>query len=197
MTGLDKIIEQIRQDAQQTVDRNLQEAKNTAKEILAEGKRRARQQAEEIEEKSRQEAEDLTDRLQSAAQLEYRKRLLNAKQSLIGEVIEEAKQSLYRLPDQEYFDLLARMVQAYALGQPGELKLSQNDRKRMPADFEKCIASGLAAGGSLRLSQQTADIDGGFVLVYGGIEENCSFEAMFESSKEKLQDRVQALLFEA
>ena len=40
-----------------------------------------------------------------------------------------------------------------------------------------------------------AEANGGFVLVYGGIEENCSFEAMFAAQREKLQDQVHAFLF--
>lgn len=33
------------------------------------------------------------------------------------------------------------------------------------------------------------------MLSYGGIEENCSIEALFYAARERLQDRVQELLF--
>ena len=33
------------------------------------------------------------------------------------------------------------------------------------------------------------------VVSYGGIEENCSIEALFYAARERLQDRVQELLF--
>lgn len=65
----------------------------------------------------------------------------------------------------------------------------------MPKSFEASVQNGLPKGAKLVLSDQTAAIDGGFLLVYGGIEENCSFEALFESDKERLQDAAQELLF--
>ena len=62
--------------------------------------------------------------------------------------------------------------------------------------FEKKIAAiAEKKGGALTVSQETCDIDGGFLLVYGGIEENCSFTAMFAAEKENLQDKVHTLLF--
>lgn len=51
------------------------------------------------------------------------------------------------------------------------------------------------ANGRLTLARQPARIDGGFILLYGDIEENCSFEALFSGAHEQLQDEVQRLLF--
>ena len=50
-------------------------------------------------------------------------------------------------------------------------------------------------GGSLTLSGETRAMDGGFVLLYGGIEENCTVRALFDARREALQDQVHALLF--
>ncbi len=33
-------------------------------------------------------------------------------------------------------------------------------------------------------------MDGGFLLVYGGIEENCTIRAVFDAGREELSDRV-------
>ena len=38
-------------------------------------------------------------------------------------------------------------------------------------------------------------MDGGFLLVYGGIEENCTIRAVFDSKREELSDHVNRLLF--
>ena len=59
------------------------------------------------------------------------------------------------------------------------------------------VAQALAGkpGASLTLDEAPRDIDGGFVLIYGDIEENCSFEALFDAQKDRLQDEVRALLF--
>lgn len=43
--------------------------------------------------------------------------------------------------------------------------------------------------------QKPAEIDGGFLLVYGGMEENCGIKAVFDSVKDELSDQVNRLLF--
>ena len=39
------------------------------------------------------------------------------------------------------------------------------------------------------------NMEGGFVLVYGGVEQNCSFAALFDTARDSLQDKLHALLF--
>ena len=50
-------------------------------------------------------------------------------------------------------------------------------------------------GGSLKRMDEPKKIDGGFVLVYGGVEENCTFRAMFAGKKDELADQVHTMLF--
>jgi V/A-type H+-transporting ATPase subunit E len=42
---------------------------------------------------------------------------------------------------------------------------------------------------------ETQEMSGGFILLYGDIEENCSFDALFLQAKEELQDKVRDYLF--
>ena len=66
----------------------------------------------------------------------------------------------------------------------------------MPEGFEEEIREIAGKnGGTLVLSKEPRKISGGFVLVYGGIEENCSFRAMFNSRKDELSDEVHRILF--
>ena len=50
-------------------------------------------------------------------------------------------------------------------------------------------------GGVLEISGETRNIDGGFILIYGGIEENCSIDAMFAEKRDELLDQVRKILF--
>ncbi len=70
------------------------------------------------------------------------------------------------------------------------------DLKRLPAGFEKEI-SAIAAkkGGSLTLQKESKGIENGFILVYGGIEENCTFKALFNTQRDALQDKIHQELF--
>ena len=75
---------------------------------------------------------------------------------------------------------------------------SEYDLKRIPNDFEKNLENTLKdiKNAALTISKEAAPIDGGFILVYGDIEENCSFKALFNNAKEELQDKVNAFLFQ-
>ena len=42
----------------------------------------------------------------------------------------------------------------------------------------------------LRISGDTRDIDGGFVLTYGGIEENCSIDALFDAAQDVYKRQI-------
>ena len=65
----------------------------------------------------------------------------------------------------------------------------------MPSDFEeKIIAAAAEKGGSLVLSKERS-IEDGFILVYGGIEENCTLKALLDAKKDELQDKVNEILF--
>ena len=119
-------------------------------------------------------------------------------QQLIREIIQSAKDSLLELDDGAYFRLIFQMAAKFALPQQGKLILNEKDLGRAPKDFNAQLEAAVKAipGAALSLSDSTRPIDGGFVLDYDGIEENCSFDALFYSSQEDLQDKVQELLFQ-
>ena len=131
----------------------------------------------------------------SAQQLQRRQRTLQTKQAVLNETIDMALESLYKLPDVDYFVLLVRLAARAA--QPGEgvMYLNEKDRARLPAEFETHLAKALPAGAKLTLSDKTRPIDGGFVLGYGGVEENCSFEAIFSARHDEFSDMIRDILF--
>ena len=53
----------------------------------------------------------------------------------------------------------------------------------------------VAKDADLKISETPANIKNGFVLSYGDVEENCSFDALIEASKETLQDKIGQMLF--
>ena len=84
------------------------------------------------------------------------------------------------------------------MAKAGQIVFSQIDKKRMPEGFQNEINRIISSinGASLTISEDTCEIDGGFILNYGDIEQNCSFDAMFLDKKDLLQDEVYKLLFE-
>ena len=72
---------------------------------------------------------------------------------------------------------------------------SPRDRGRLPDTFEKELGALLPQGASLKLSKETRNIRGGCVLLYGGVEENCSIEALFSAGRDDMADIAGSILF--
>ena len=92
--------------------------------------------------------------------------------------------------------MMERMIEKSSSAKEWTDSFFKKDLERLPAGYEKQISNiAKAHGGELTLSEIASDIDGGFVLVYGGIEENCSLSAMFHANKEEMADKLNSLLF--
>lgn len=194
MTGLDKILENIASDARQQADEIIAAAKLETKRIIDESATEAGAECAGIVEATRQEAELLGKIAKSGAELNGRKLMLKTRRGLIDEIMAEAVAKLKKLPADEYFAVLARLAAKYAEKGEGEMILSAADKARIPAGFIDSVNSALS-GGRLAIAEDTAETDGGFILRYGGIEENCTFDAIAEQERERLSDELDALLF--
>lgn len=196
MSGLDKIIGHIKDEAEQEVKSVLEAAKAEAEMQKRETEAKTAAECDRIAKKSEAEVRGILERGESSAELRKKQILLRKKQELINETIERAKESLAGLDEKAYFDALRKLFEKNVLGREGEISFNQKDLGRLPAglmdEFKKLAE---AKGGSLALSEKPADIDGGFILNYGGVEENCSFAALIDGSMELLQDKVQKVLF--
>ncbi len=196
MTGLEKIIQKILDDTKAATQQTISAAEIEAAAIEEEAQKSAAQQAKETSRSADEAVEESAKRAQSAAELLKRQKILQAKQEIIYDVIEKAHQTLNALPNDAYFDVIVKLTAKAALPQRGDIIFSLKDRERLPVNLEQRLKEAVKAkGGSLEISDETRDIDGGFVLIYGGIEENCSFNALFEAERERLIDRVHELLF--
>jgi V/A-type H+-transporting ATPase subunit E len=198
MTGLEKILKVIEDDANAHAKEIISEAQKEADKIIEAAKQEADKKCSEMTAKTDADVQAIVSRSESAAALQEKKKILDAKQQIISNVITKARNSLAGLSDSEYIDIILKMVQKYAHNKEGIILFSQTDKKRLPADMSSKISIALAGktGATLVVSEGTTPIDGGFILKYGDIEENCSFDALFSSAKEELSDQVNAILFE-
>lgn len=190
MSGIDQILEHIGNEAEENAKRILDSAAVEADRIRAAEKEEAERLEKQISKQSELDVAAASKRVQSAAELKEKRMILEAKQKEIDSVLSAATEKLCGLEEKEYFEVLEKMIQRYSTGQSGEIKFSEKDLGRMPAAFKKTIA---ASG--LTLSDEAVSINGGFILDYGEIEENCSFEALIHASKEALQDKIGQILF--
>lgn len=196
MTGLEKIIQQILQDAQTQADEHIAQAKASADNILADAKVQAEQVVADIQKKSDKDVENHKKSAASANDLYRRTEVLKSKQEVISHVIQTAYESVCGMDADRYFAMLERIIAKNVTNQEGQLCLSEKDLNRMPAGFADRVSE-LAknAGGVLTISPTGKQIENGFVLVYGGIEDNCTMKALFDANYDEMQDIVHALLY--
>lgn len=194
MTGLDAILEEIGKEADAQAKGLLDAAKAEAEAALEEARQEAQRQAQEILERAKAKAASVEERAQSTAQLERRDRLLRCKQQLIREALEAACEDLENAPAEEYFSILLELAQRSAQPGEGTLHLRAQDLARLPENFQQELDR-VTPQGSITVSPTPQDIPGGFVLTYGPIEMDCTFQALFQAAHEGLRDAAGAILF--
>ena len=183
MTGLEKIVEQILEEANTQSDMILEDAQKKADQIIEDAKVEADKiKAGSAEKVSHVKADGMA-RAKSSADLKKRQTVLKAKQEIINEVIGKAYNGMIDMEVDRYFHMMERMIGNAVQPKSGQISFSAKDMERLPAGFAK------------RVSEKASDIDGGFILIYGGIEENCSLAAMFHAQKEEMADKLNSLLF--
>lgn len=196
MTGLEKIKNQILTEAREKAEQKTQAARKEAEEILAGSRQAAEEEAARQEEKSRADGDSYRDRVKSSCELKRRTMILEAKQKMIRKVLDQAYQSLVEAGPEKAFSVMEKLLDQAAQPQDGVMYLSQEELDHMPSDFEKKAAEIAGKkGGTLKIAKEAKKLDGGFILVYGGIEENCTWKALFDSNWEKLQDLVNGYLW--
>lgn len=196
MSNLDKMVEEILAEAAENARRMEQEARREAEAFLETEQQKAAGLAAEQVEQARREAEHILETGRSSAKMERNRQVLAAKQQMITHTLEEARAKLAALPDQEYFNMLVRLAARAARPQEGEICLNQRDLSRLPSGFEETLNQALPpSAGRLRVCPRPRELDGGFVLVYGGVEENSSLSALFAAAQDSLRDIARQILF--
>ena len=195
MASLDKILEDIRSESAQAVASVMDAAQAQRDRVLAEAQEEADARTGKILARAKDQADDLIARADSAAQLQRRRMILETKQDLIASVIGQAKQAILDLPDSDYFELILKLISSNALPGDGEVCFSRKDFSRLPKDFAAKLVAALPEGAKLNVSRDEAQIDGGFILKYGGVEQNLSIGEIFEEKKDRMTDIAGKILF--
>lgn len=194
MTGLESILSQIDSDARTESEDLLSAARAKAEGLTAKAREEASQKAKAMLQDGERRAQDIRDRAASAAQLERRNDMLAFKQQVIREAIEQTRVSLENAPANEYFETLLLLAARSAQKGKAEMRLNRRDLDRLPAGFEDELKKA-APQAEITVSKTPCDIASGFLLTYGGIDVNCTFQAIFEDAEGALRDAAGKILF--
>ena len=173
---VDAITEKILEDARQSAAQTLREANERSQETQRRSQAEIEKRREQAMDEARKECAGLRDRMLRMAELDERKNLLAMKRQMIDRAFEDALSKM-RAMDEE-------RARAY-------VKLySQAFLAEVNAELEKRGASG-----ALTLSGEKRPMAGGFVLKRQGVEINCSYEAILRESRASLEAQVASMLF--
>ena len=196
MSGLDEILTLIEQQQKQTEESIIKAARKKAESIISEGNEKADNAYRDHLKKAKIIAEKEFENSCASVDASMKRKLLSCKVELINDTIEKTIAKLKALPDEEYFELLVRLLKRHIRQGKGILSLCSNDLNRLPADFDKKILDiAVKKDGTIELSKEPADIEDGFILSYGLISENCSFSAIIEADKDEIRDTAARALF--
>lgn len=193
MDGLQKILSKIEDEGNIKYRAVKEEALKKAAEIKKEKAAAAEKEAAEILEAAEKHASLIAENAKGSCEAVIRRGELSVKTELVEEKIRAAMGELENLGKDEYFGLLLGLIKSHIHpGERGELILSEKDAQRLPDGFVDKINE--ENGADIVLSDKRADISAGCILKYGGIDENCSFEALLEEKSAAVKDRFFAAL---
>lgn len=196
MTGLEKMKSQILDEAKALADSKIAEANRRAEEILEEAKADAEKSVASISQRSDKDVANYRERIISSIDLQKRTKLLAAKQEVIAQVLDQSYDRLKTMETGEYFAMLLKLAEKYVLPQEGIMYFSQADLGKMPENFKSDVKKlAETKGGMLDISGEGRNIENGFVLAYGGIEENCTLRAIFDAKRDEFADKIHHILF--
>lgn len=198
MSGAEKIQAKILEEARLLAEANIKRAEEEAASIIRAASKEAEARRKQIIEKAELEAVEVRKRIIAVAELEARKQKLMAKQQIVDEAFELTLKKLNNLPDIEYQSILVEMISNSVETGKEEILLSSKDKQRMSPGFtdelnKKLLQRGISA--NLKISEETRNISGGFILKSGDIEVNNSFESIIRMNRDDIETEVIKSLF--
>ena len=190
MSGVEKITARLNEETAAQCEEILVAAKNKAAEIVGRAQAEGNAVIQKAEAEAKKRGEQILASAASQSAANARKAMLAAKVDLINEVLSVAKQSLHDISDEAYFNALAGLARKNRRDGVGEMLMCERDLRRMPKDFIDKLGYGV------KVSPIPVNIEDGFILKYGEIEQNCTFSALFCAFSQELQARAASLLFD-
>ena len=199
MKGTEKIIAHIRADGDAEAKKIIDAASKQAEEKRAESFKAALSEYEKLMQAGNAECEDILSGSRRIAEMEAKKSVLSVKQEMISAAFDAAREEIVNMPRDKYTQFLARMAAEAAVSGMEEIVLNARDKAEVGKAVCKAANELLSAKGTpgkLTVSEETADISGGVIVRCGGIETNCSIDALIRQRRSGLSTEVAAALFE-
>ena len=194
MTGLEKILSTIEQDSNDRCREITEQAQKQAQAIIDAASAKAQEDIENAKASVDKKVAEHDGAIEASVSMAKNRIILEGKLDIISSTLERALEVIKALPKKEYFEILKGLILKNVRKGEGVLRLSKEDTEKLPSNFIDSINNALKRGYKISLGE-SADIDSGFILVYGDIDINCSFDAVASAKREELRDTLNEMLF--
>lgn len=192
--AVDDILRKIAGDAEGAARRILDDGTRQADAVLGEAREEADRLKERMRSRAHQRAEEEKNRIVTLARLSARRRLLDAKQKLIGRVFDETRNRILAMDRDEYRALIKGFLKETSETGEEEVIVAEGEERIDQALLDE-VSRELGKGRGLKLSPERRAIEGGFVLRTGRIETNRALDMIMRGAREKLETEVAGILF--
>lgn len=193
MSSGDKILNRISLDCDERISQIGAETNEKCAQIMAQAKLDADKISAEIADRAQSKVKQMQAASKSRCDLETRNAFLKRRREEIDKTYSEILNKMKNLPDEDYFELIYTFAKKLS-GMSGVVLLNKKDMNRLPKNFlarlEKC-------GVKAELSKIPCDIESGFILKCGDIEENMDFSAILTEKRDAIEDFINQELFKA
>jgi len=193
------ISEKIISDARIQADKIIAQAEDNANNIIKKGKKEAENIKNIILYKSNQEASLRKSKILTEANLEAKKIILSEKQKIIENVFNKASESILKLDDKDYRNIIKKMILDNIETGDETIFIDHSDQKKISESFIEDINKELKSKGEkgeLKLSTSYLPIKGGVVIGSGKIRKNISLEFLLKKIREELEIQISKDLFD-
>ena len=141
-------------------------------------------------------AEDKRLHILAAARMEIVKQLLAEKRKVLDDIFTRARQQLKGLPDEQYQNIMAKLMSAAVETGDEEVIVDRNEN-RIDSEFIRQVNSKLGPDhkGGLKLSDEKQSIEGGFILKRGRIKNNLSLSVLLAQARKEIEIELAKELF--
>jgi len=192
------ISEKIISDARIQADKIISQAEDNANNIIKKGKKEADNSKNLILYKYNQEASLIKSKILTEANLEARKNILTEKQKIIQNVFNKASESILKLDDKNYLNIIKKMILGNTETGDETIFIDHSDRIKISESFIDDINKELKSKGEkggLKLSTSYLPIKGGVVIGSGKIRKNISLGFLLKIIREELEIQISKDLF--
>lgn len=200
MAGIENLKKRILKDDEEKAKQIESDAELRARDIIKKAEDKAKSIIEDAKIKAEKDGISSMDRIIARAELDARNMVLAAKQEIIGNILNMARESINNMDSREYTDFIHQLLLSSAETGEEEVIFAEKDKKRIESGLIVAVNAELKARGkkgALKVSSETRNIESGFVLKQGGVEINCSIDSQIRMLRDSIEGELAGLLFQS